>query len=325
VTGVKLAVPAGNPAAAPRDRAAVGRAAPPSVPDIPYLRDDGPPGVNRTPAQGRPIHVPPAPDDTPDALVHATSSDQGSVSPATTNVSAMGAVDGRAREKPSVLRPADTGAVVQAGPAGTIAAQTPVLPGAPDSPPLRPGADRPEATPRPDNQLPAARDDGPPRTSFPVAGGDGEATIASQKEPEGRPEVGSGTGEARALSLGQEIAAALKPDRAAEGMPVRDSPADSHGPAAPTGPRTSATPAEIRSHVESLMRGATPETFDLAIDSAELGRVRFAISVADGNVHLACTAERAEPAAPSRLDMPDLAAPGTTTSAGSGRALDLRL
>jgi hypothetical protein len=237
------------------------------------------------------------------------------------------------------------------------------LPGAPDSPPLRPGADRPEATPRPDNQLPAARGDGPPRTSFPVAGGDGEATIANQKDPEGRPEVGSGTSEARALSLGQEIAAALKPDRAAEGMPVRDSPADSHGSAAPTGPRTSATPAEIRSHVESLMRGATPETFDLAIDSAELGRVRFAISVADGNVHLACTAERAEtmeflrrhaatlaaelrdsglgsasfsfeddraeghskPAAPSRLDMPDLAAPGTTTSAGSGRALDLRL
>lgn len=98
--------------------------------------------------------------------------------------------------------------------------------------------------------------------------------------------------EARIAALAGEILAAQRPGPVTDTATPADPATGGPEPAAPAPPDS--RPAASRSAVETLLRGATPDQVEIAIESQELGPVRFAIRLEEGGVHLACAADRAE-------------------------------
>ncbi|MFN3643124.1 MAG: flagellar hook-length control protein FliK [Gemmobacter sp.] len=102
--------------------------------------------------------------------------------------------------------------------------------------------------------------------------------------------------DARALT-GSEVAPALADDR-------RDAP----GPTVPAERPAPARPAIPPTVIEATLRRTASDRIDLALDSAELGRVRLVLAIDGDHLHLTCGADRPETAELLRRSAPILAA-----------------
>jgi hypothetical protein len=111
--------------------------------------------------------------------------------------------------------------------------------------------------------------------------GNRSAALAERMIPEGR-------SDAPVAAIARDIVAVLRP----EGTPTTPV-VPPHAPE-PTVAETQASRAVAPSPAETILRATAPDRLDLSLDSPELGRIRCAISLDEGGVHLALVAERAE-------------------------------